>query len=149
MIVLLILALVAVYFGVIRDSLMVKDRGHDSACIAKAALQVFFSICDRWDLSVEQEIKLLGSPTENEFSIWKENSTDIELGKVTLVRISHLMCIYHNLRTLLPDEEAANTWIKRENSGALFSGDSALNYLLNGDVFELKKLHQYLDNECL
>ena len=98
-------------------------------------------------MSDEHKKVLLGSPTESEFVVWKENTTDIVLNKVTLERISHLMIICHNLSTLLPDEAAANTWIKRANTAPLFSADTALDYMLKGGISEMKKVHQYLDGE--
>ena len=119
----------------------------DTASMSKAGLQVFFNISRKWGLSIEHEKALLGNPTENEFAVWKENPTDITLDKVTLERISHLMSIYHNLRTLLPDDNAANTWVKRANNAPLFNGDTALNYMLKGGVLGLQKVHQYLDGE--
>jgi hypothetical protein len=150
MIVLLILAITVVYFGVFKEGSKASSaKTLDSACIAKAALQAFFNIGDKWDLSDEHEKTLLGRPTESEFVVWKENTTNIFLDKVTLERISHLMIIYRNLRTLLPSEDAANTWVKRANTAPLFSGDTALNYMLKGGIFELKQVHQYLDNKCL
>jgi hypothetical protein len=150
MIVLLLLAIAVVYFGIYKKAIKDKEtKNLDPACIAKAALQAFFNICNRWGLSDEQKKVLLGNPTEDEFIVWKENSTDIVLDKTTLERISHLMLIYHNLRALLPDEGAANTWIKRANTALLFSGDTALNYMLKGGVDELKQVQQYLDIECL
>lgn len=148
MLVLLVLAIIVVYFGVYKEGNKVNaTKEFDSACIAKAGLQVFFSIGDKWDLSDENMKVLLGNPTDAEFVVWKKNSTDIALDKVTLERISHLMIIYRNLRTLLPSEDAAYTWVKRANKAPLFSDDTALNYMLKGDILALQQVHQYLDGE--
>ena len=161
MIGLLILALAAVYFGIYKtgdNDRKLKDQKLNSTknntnlnqhSIAKTALQVYFNLCRHWSLTNEQQKTLLGNPTDDEYKLWVANTADIVLDRVTLERISHLINIYSNLIILLPTDEAVHTWIKRKNTAPLFAGDTALNYILKGGVYELKQVRLYLDSEYL
>jgi hypothetical protein len=110
------------------------------------ALKAFFSITYRWGLSSEQERILLGisKPT---FYRWK-NVKEGSLTADTLERISYILGIYKALRILLPNEIAANQWIQKPNLAPLFSGNSALDKLMQGRVVDLADVRRYLDAEC-
>lgn len=56
--------------------------------------------------------------------------------------------IYRALQILLPDERAADEWLKRPNTAPLFGGRSALDRLMGGQVADLYLVRQYLDAEC-
>ena len=67
------------------------------------------------------------------------------LPKDTLERISYILGIFKALQILLPDEKAADAWVKRPNTAVLFAGKSALDRMLSGHVADLYVVRQYLD----
>jgi hypothetical protein len=109
------------------------------------ALKAFFGITRKWGLNSEQERVLLGT-TKATFYRWKHH-LDGALTLDTLERISYVLGIYKALRMLLPNEHAANTWIHKPNSAALFGGRTALEKLLKGKVIDLADVRRYLDAE--
>ena len=108
------------------------------------ALRAFFRIADLWGLSVEAQMTLLGVTTRSTFFSWKKDSEGV-LSKDTLERISYVLGIYKALQILLPDEKAADEWVRRPNSAQPFGGRSALERMLSGQVADLFVVRQYLD----
>lgn len=117
----------------------------DPKRVASAALQVFFNLCKRWELSARQERVLLGDPPESTFYAWKAQLSAARLSRDTLDRISYLMGIHKALNILLPSSRAAHEWIKKPNNAPLFGGDTALNRMLGGSVTDLADVRRYLD----
>ncbi len=115
---------------------------------ATTALQVFFGITNLWELSEEQEIILLGNPDKHQFVAWKNNMSASELSEETLVRISHLMAIHKYLHTLLPSKNYAYRWVKKINNAPLFKGDTALSYMLRGNLSDIVDVRNYLESQC-
>ncbi len=109
------------------------------------ALKAFFGITQKWQLSSDQERILLGVPKAT-FYRWKQLK-DGALSQDTLERISYILGIYKALRILLPSEQAANEWIHKSNQAPLFSGNSALDKLMKGQVVDLADVRRYLDAE--
>ena len=116
--------------------------------VTKLALQFFFGITDKWQLTNKEESTLLGNPSIVDFNKWKDNITPDSLNQETLRRIMRIMNIFYSLQELLPTSDVANHWIKKPNKAPLFGGDTALNFILNGDINELVKLEQYLYGQC-
>lgn len=63
----------------------------------------------------------------------------------TLERISYILGVHRALQLLLPDETAADEWVRRPNAVPLFGGRSALDRMLSGQVADLYVVRQYLD----
>ena len=112
----------------------------------KPALRTFFRIADLWDLSVDDQITLLGLSSRSTYFKWKREGTDF-LPKDTLERISYILGIYKALQILLPEESAADAWVHQPNSALPFAGESALDRMLSGNVIDLYIVRQYLDAE--
>lgn len=112
---------------------------------ASAALQVFFNLSEKWGLQAKEERVLLGDPAESTFYAWKAERAASKLSRDTLERISYLMGIYKALNILLPNEQSANEWLKKPNEAPMFSGDTALNRMLAGNVSDLADVRRYLD----
>jgi uncharacterized protein (DUF2384 family) len=108
------------------------------------ALRSFFRIADLWHLSNDEQMTLLGAPGRSTFFKWKKDQTGT-LSRDTLERISYVLGIFKALQILLPDEKAADEWVKRPNTAALFGGRSALDRMLSGQVADLFIVRQYLD----
>lgn len=116
----------------------------DRKDLSGPALRTFFRIADLWDLSTDEQMTLLGVTARSTFYKWKKEPNAV-LPKDTLERISYVLGIYKALQILLPDEKAADGWVKRPNDAPLFAGRSALDRMLSGQVADLFVVRQYLD----
>lgn len=104
-------------------------------------LDIFFKLAEIWDLSTDQQMKLLGSPARSTYFRWRKDGGDVSLD--TLERISHLGSIYKALGILLDSPEAAVRWIRRPNR--YFEGASALDIMLTGNLSDIIRVRQYVD----
>jgi hypothetical protein len=116
----------------------------DRKALSGPALRTFFRIAELWGLSADEQMILLGVTSRSTFFKWKRIQ-DVILPKDTLERISYVLGIYKALQILLPDERAADTWIRKPNAAPLFGGQSALSRMLSGHVSDLYVVRQYLD----
>jgi hypothetical protein len=116
----------------------------DRKDLSGPALRTFFRIAELWNLSVEGQMTILGLTARSTFFKWRKDP-NVTLPKDTLERISYILGIYRALQILLPDERAADEWIKRPNTAPLFGGCSALDRMLSGHVADLFVVRQYLD----
>lgn len=116
----------------------------DRKSLSGPALKAFFKIADLWELSVAEQMTLLGNPSRSAFFNWRKNHSG-HLPKDTLERISYLLGIYKALQVLLPNSQSADTWIRKPNCAPVFGGQPALTRLLSGNVSDLYVVRQYLD----
>lgn len=112
------------------------DRG-----LQPAELAAFFTIAERWDLSTDEQITLLGSPGRSTFFKWKKECNSLPAD--TSERLSHILSVWKALKILFADDRQGEAWIKRKNE--FFDGDSALDVMLRGRVVDLYAVRQYLD----
>jgi hypothetical protein len=112
--------------------------------MAAAGLRTFFRIAGAWRLGVDEQITLLGSPSRSTYFKWKRDGAT-SLPQDVLERISYVLGIYKALQVLLPDEAAADEWVRRPNDAAAFGGRSALDRMLSGHVADLYEVRRYLD----
>jgi uncharacterized protein (DUF2384 family) len=106
-----------------------------------AELEAFFVIAERWRLSTDDQIKLLGSPGRSTFFKWKKEGGN--LPPDTIERISHMLSIWKALRILFTVDERGEQWVRRTNE--FFDGDTALDVMLHGGVADIYRVRQYLD----
>ena len=118
----------------------------DRRALSAPALRSFFRIAALWNLSVAEQMTLLGLGARSTFYKWQKDPA-VELPRDTLERISYLVGIYKALQILLPDERAADRWIRQANAAPPFGGGSALQRMLSGNVADLYAVRQYLDAE--
>lgn len=116
----------------------------DRRKLSPAALRAFFRIAGLWGLTVEEQMQLLGLTTRSTFFNWQKDA-EVSVPKDTLERISYILGIYKALQILLPNDKAADGWIRRPNTNPLFGGRSALDRMLSGLVADLFVVRQYLD----
>ena len=116
----------------------------DRRGLSGPALRAFFRIADLWELSVDEQMTLLGVSAKSTFYKWKKNRNTL-LPKDTLERISYILGIYKALQVLLPDERAADGWVKQPNTAYPFGGQSALDRMVSGQVVDLYVVREYLD----
>ena len=118
----------------------------DRKRLSPVALKAFFKIAELWALSVEDQMTLLGLTTRSTFFNWQKDP-EVSVPKDTLERISYVLGIYKALQILLPNDRAADGWIRRPNANPLFAGKSALDRMLSGQVADLYTVRQYLDTQ--
>ena len=116
----------------------------DRKGLSGPALRTFFRIAALWGLSTDEQMTLLGVTARSTFFKWKKNPNTV-LPKDALERISYVLGIYKALQILLPDEKAADEWVKRPNTAPPFGGRSALDRMMSGQVADLFVVRQYLD----
>ncbi|WP_334066698.1 MbcA/ParS/Xre antitoxin family protein [Burkholderia cepacia] len=115
------------------------------AQMSAAGLRAFFNIARDWELTIDEQIVLLGSPGRSTFFKWKAAPESARLPRDTLERLSLLLGIYKALQILLPQPAAADAWVKRPNDAVPFGGKRALDRMLAGNVGDLVAVRQYLD----
>jgi hypothetical protein len=115
--------------------------------LSKVAINTLFNICAAWSLNDKEVWKLLGSPEPAIFAAWKGEPGKATLQADDLERISHILGIYKALQILLPDQAAADGWVKKPNTSPLFNGSSALEKMISGDIADLSMVRQYLDGQ--
>ncbi len=114
------------------------------AQLGAAGLRAFQRIAALWDLSIAEQLTLLGLHSKSTYFKWRKDAA-VRLPKDTLERLSYLLGIYKALQILLPDSAAADQWLRRPNNAAPFGGRSALERMLSGQVADLYLVRQYLD----
>lgn len=117
------------------------DLGSPAA--AAAALRTFFRLAEAWQLSVAEQMSVLGVARATLYQ-WKQGKAG-PLDRHLLERLSHLFGIYSALQILFPASGRADAWIRKPNSAPLFGGKSALDRMLAGQVADLWVVRQYLD----
>jgi hypothetical protein len=118
----------------------------ETAGLGGPGLRAFVALADVWGLTIPEQLRLLGVGSRSTFFKWKREANP-RLPRDTLERISYLLGIYKSLRILLPDDAAANAWVRKPNDAPLFGGGSALDRMLSGHVADLFVVRQYLDAE--
>ncbi len=111
-----------------------------------AMLRSFFNLVARWGLTDRQGRILLGGPAARTYARWKAGQVEpSRISRDTRERLSMLMGIHKNLRTLFPDPSRGYRWLRTPNQA--FGGDPALHRLLAGSVLDLAAVRTYLDAE--
>jgi uncharacterized protein (DUF2384 family) len=108
---------------------------------SQSALELFYALAEKWSLTTDQQMRLLGSPARSTFFKWKKEGGLISGD--TLERISHLLSIYKALHILFPDLDRANTWLRRPNK--YFEYYSALDVMLGGKLSDIYRVRAYVD----
>lgn len=116
----------------------------DAGVAGAAGLRAFVRIAELWNLTIAEQLTLLGLSSRSTFFKWRKDPV-VRLPRDTLERISYVLGIYKALQLLLPDARAADEWIRRPNEAAVFGGRSALERMLSGNVVDLYAVRQYLD----
>ena len=110
-----------------------------------AGLRAFFNISDKWGMSTEQGMILLGQPAKATFYKWKKvgfKGTSSALDLAT--RIGYVLGIFKALEIIYQSPELADRWVKQPN--AAFGGQSALDRMMAGQVTDLAAVRDYLDS---
>jgi len=114
--------------------------------LGPAALRTVFRIAERWGLTADQQMALLGMTSASTYYKWKKEPPR-KLSPDLLERISYLFGIFKALQILLPERALADGWLHRPNTNPLFGGRPPLERMLSGHVADLYLVRQYLDAE--
>lgn len=116
------------------------------ARMCTAGLRAFARIAELWQLTVDEQLCLLGQPPRSTYFAWRRHPDQARLPRDTLERLSNLLGIYKSLQILLPDAAAADAWVRQPNAAPLFTGRSALQQMLAGNLSDLNGVRRYLDS---
>lgn len=105
-----------------------------------AELEAFFAMADRWKLSTDEQIVLLGSPGRSTFFKWKKDGGVLPAD--TRERLSHILGIWKSLRILFTQDDRGEAWVRAKNR--YFDGASALDVMLEG-MSGVIRVRRYLD----
>lgn len=114
----------------------------DRRRVDAVALKAFFNLASEWQLTGDDQLRLLGQPSRRTFYRWRAGDV-AGLPADTLERISVLLGIYKALAVLLPAKDRADAWVKRANQA--FGGRSALEVMRQGRVDDLYQVRRHLD----
>lgn len=106
-----------------------------------AELVAFFEMADRWNLTTDQQITLLGSPGRSTFFKWKKDGGN--LPPDTTERLSHILSIWKSLRILFTQDERGEAWMLRPNE--YWDGRTAMDVMLEGKMSDILSVRQYVD----
>lgn len=108
-------------------------------------LRAFFKIAEKWQLTNEEAMALLGSPSKSTFHNWKNGNVATTARSLDLAsRISYLLGIFKALEILYQRPEMADAWVRQPN--AAFGGQSALQRMCGGQMVDLAGVRDYLDS---
>ena len=113
--------------------------------MSAAGLRAFGRMAELWQLTVDEQLCLLGQPPRSTFFAWRKHPERARLPRDTLERLSNLLGIYKSLQILLPDTTAADAWLRKPNQAPLFGGRSALQHMLAGNMSDINLVRRYLD----
>ncbi len=119
-------------------------RAVDHATLA-AGMRAFFAIAEKWRLSPDESMALLGHPSKSTSYNWKKG----DLRQTTAhsfdlaSRISYVLGIFKALEILYQRPEMADAWVRKPN--AAFGGQSALARMCAGQMVDLAAVRDYLD----
>jgi len=119
-------------------------RGRVTVEEARAMLRAVLNLFDKWGLSKDEKLVLLGRPSDRTFHRWRAG----EIGSLpndTVYRLGDLLGVHKALRYMFTDVERVYAWVKRPN--AVFGGMSALDIMLQGAPSDISRVRAYLDGE--
>ncbi len=108
------------------------------------AMRSFFSLAERWRLSVDEQRGLLGWPAPSTYYKYKNGQVGT-LNYDALTRVSLVLGIYKALHVLYPDAALADRWVKLPNANPLFGGKPALGLMVDGGIDALYRVRRLLD----
>lgn len=106
------------------------------------ALEGFFQIMARWNISNSDARRILGNPAERTFFQWKSGKAS-RVPDDTLRRIGYVAGIWKALQIVYSDAGLADTWVSRPNNA--LGGQTPLARMAAGDVTDLAAVRAYID----
>jgi len=110
--------------------------------LAPIGLRAFFRLADQWELTVPEQMTLLGHPSRSTFYNWKADRIS-GVPHDTLSRLSHMIAIHRALGILFPETSEADAWVKKANDE--LAGQTVIDRLLAGELTDLAQVRSHLD----
>jgi uncharacterized protein (DUF2384 family) len=110
--------------------------------LSQSALDGFFAITGKWELTKEQQGELLGGVSRA--MLHRLRTAAGTRSQDELTRISYVVGIYKALHILLP-EHLADEWMTRPNDNLMFSGHPPLAYAIEHGIPGLQQIRGLLD----
>ncbi|MFV0644187.1 MAG: antitoxin Xre-like helix-turn-helix domain-containing protein [Sphingomonadaceae bacterium] len=110
---------------------------------AEAMFRAVLNLFGKWGVNDQQAATLLDLPLRT-FRRWKADGPG-RISRDMRARLSNLMGVHKALRIIFRQPARAYAWIGKEN--AVFSGQSALEIMLRGDLTDIMRVRHYLDAE--
>ena len=110
---------------------------------AGAMFRAALNLLRLWGVTDDQAAIILDLPRRT-FARWKTGEIG-RIGRDGKARLSNLMGIHKALRIIFKEPARGYGWIKAPN--AAFSGRSALDVMLHGELTDLMRVRHYLDAE--
>lgn len=111
----------------------------------KSLVNAFAKICEKWKLTIDEQLALLGHPARSTYFKWKKEGG--VLPRDTQDRISYVLGIYKALHIVFADDDTADDWMRRPNLAPMFGGRSAADKMTRGTLVDLHEVRRYLDAE--
>lgn len=106
------------------------------------ALAAFRRLSERWNLRIEDQQVLLGTPKRTLY-LWYSHPERANPDRDKLERISYMLGILSGLTAVYGDNVRADEWLRRPNDA--FGGASPLERMLGGNVGDLAAVRAYVD----
>lgn len=123
---------------------MIKPIGGSATALEGPALRAFSLIAELWNLTDQEQSAILGRSINLAGAQLQEAAAD-EVSPETLERISYVLGIYRALHILFPDQQQADSWIRRPNEATPFKGGTALALMCSGRLSDLATVREHLD----
>jgi hypothetical protein len=112
--------------------------------LSQSAVDGFFAIMDKWQISIERAGELLGGMPRS--TVYKLKSAAGTLRQDELTRISYIVGIYKALHILLPDD-LADQWVTQPNDNPLFRGQTPVDFMVRAGIPGLQQVRSLVDAE--
>ena len=109
---------------------------------AEVAAEVYALVVEAWKLDDSDAERLLDVDSETWMRI-KNGKWSGLLDREQLMRISAIIGLHEALHSYF-NEELANCWVKRPNTGAIFSGCKPLDVMIEGGLPVMIKARNYM-----
>lgn len=123
---------------------MIKPIGGSATALEGPGLRAFSLIAELWNLTDQEQSAILGRPINLAGAQLEATAAD-EISPETLERISYALGIYRALHILFPDQQQADSWIRRPNEATPFKGGTAVALMCTGRLSDLASVREYLD----
>lgn len=119
-----------------------RDKKHRERS-SLGAIQTFFELANRWNLTVEQRCILLGDVSRQTYYNWQSGRVGV-LSRDQLERVSLVKDIDRCLHRIFTDQAAAAAWLTTPNESEPFRGRDPLRHALQGGVLDLHSVRNHL-----
>ena len=112
--------------------------------ISTSGLKAVFAILCKWKCSTHQQIEILGISRSSYYK-YRRAPYSARLNADQLERISLILNLHANLRTLFENPDNVYGFMRMPNHNQPFKGQSPLAYISDGYLISLKEAAQHVE----